>query len=427
MRRAGPPLVGGPAPQIAMLWTWLSVNRPGLQRPAILGSGPRQVNVLLQRSRQAGAAGLSDNRDPASAEANPDGWQAMKQPPEHSKGNKSSPAGPLGVALLGHGMAGAFFHGPLIESTPGLALRVIASSRAESLGLRRPGPRIEPDALAACAAPDVDLVVIATPNALHEPLARAALEAGKHVLVDKPLALSTRGIDSLVALARRQGRQLEVFHNRRRDGDFGVLQSLLQAGSLGELRLLELRWDRFRPLVPGGWRHEQQPGAGVLWDLGPHLIDQALALLGSPDDFSADLACQRAGAVATDYFELTLRYGATRCIVSSSNLVAEARPRFAAHGSEGSWLGFGVDPQEAALKAGGRPDEAGFRAALPRQRSVAVDAEGRRTESPIEPGDWRSFYVDLETALRGAAPLPVGAAAGREVVALIEAALASAG
>jgi scyllo-inositol 2-dehydrogenase (NADP+) len=330
------------------------------------------------------------------------------------------------VALLGHGTAGAFFHGPLIESTPGLALRVIASSRPESLARRRPGPRIEPDALAACAAPDVDLVVVATPNALHEPLARAALEAGKHVLVDKPMALSARAIDGLATLARRQDRQLEVFHNRRHDGDFRMLRSLLQAGTLGELRLLELRWDRFRPVVPGGWRHEQQPGAGVLWDLGPHLLDQALALLGSPDDFSADLACQRDGAVTTDYFELTLRYGATRCIVSASNLVAEPRPRFAAHGSQGSWLGFGVDPQEAALKAGVRPDEAGFRASLPRQRSLFVDAAGVRTETPVEPGDWRAFYVELAAALRGEGPLPVGAAAARDVVALIEAAEASA-
>ena len=350
----------------------------------------------------------------------------MKKLPQHSKYNKSGGTRPLGVALLGHGTAGAYFHGPLIESTPGLALRVISTSRPESLARRRPGPRVEPDALAACAAPDVDLVVVATPNALHEPLARAALEAGKHVLVDKPLALSAHATDGLIALAGRQGRQLEVFHNRRRDGDFQLLRSLLQAGSLGELRLLELRWDRFRPAVPTGWRHEQQPGAGVLWDLGPHLIDQALALLGNPDDFSADLACQRAGAVATDYFELTLRYGDTRCIVSSSNLVAEPRPRFAAHGSAGSWLSFGVDPQEAALKAGAHPDDPGFRDSLPRQRAVSVDPQGGRTESLVEPGDWQSFYVELAAALRGEAALPVGAAAGRDVVALIESALASA-
>jgi scyllo-inositol 2-dehydrogenase (NADP+) len=350
----------------------------------------------------------------------------MNEHAQHTTYHKSPTAGALGVSLLGHGTAGAWFHGPLVESTPGLDLRVIATSRPESLAGRRPGPRIEPDALAACAAPDVDLVVVATPNALHEPLARAALEAGKHVLVDKPLALSARAVDGLMALARRQGRQLEVFHNRRRDGDFQLLRSLLQAGTLGELRLLELRWDRFRPVVPTGWRHEQQPGAGVLWDLGPHLIDQALALLGTPDDFSADLACQRAGAVATDYFELTLRYGDTRCVVSSSNLVAEPRPRFAAHGSAGSWLGFGVDPQESALKAGGRPDDPDFRASLPRQRSVLVDAAGRRTDMPVEPGDWRSFYVDLAASLRGEGPLPVGATAGRDVVALIESALASA-
>lgn len=349
----------------------------------------------------------------------------MKDPLIHTPDGRPAGAPPIGVALLGHGTAGAWFHGPLIEATPGLALRVIATRRPESLALRRPGPRAEPDPMAALADPAVGLVVVATPNEQHEPLARAALEAGKHVLVDKPLALSARAIDRLADLARARGRVLAAFLNRRRDGDFLALKAELASGRLGDLKLLELRWDRFRPVVPEGWRHEERPGAGVLWDLGTHLVDQALQLLGPPDDFSADLARQRAGARATDYFELTLRHGEARCIVSSSNLVADARPRFAAHGTRGSWLAFGVDPQEAALRAGGRPGEPGFRASLPRQRALAVEADGTRAALSLEPGDWLSFYAGLVRALRGEAPPPVDAAAAREAVALIEAAIAA--
>jgi scyllo-inositol 2-dehydrogenase (NADP+) len=337
-----------------------------------------------------------------------------------------APDRPLGVALLGHGVAGAGFHAPLIEATPGLALRVIATSRPETLAARRPGPRPMADPREACEAADVDLVVVATPNDSHEALARMALEAGKHVLVDKPMALSAAAADRLVALAARQGRLLEVFHNRRFDGDFKAVQQLVAAGTLGDLRLFEGRWDRFRPQAAPGWRNTLAHGAGLLWDLGPHLLDQALCLFGTPDDFSADLAVQRPGSQADDYFELTLRYGPMRCVLSASMLVQAARPRFALHGSAGSWLSRGVDPQEAALRRGEAADGVDFRARLPRQQALHVDATGTPRSLAIEPGDWLSFYGALEQALRGSGPLPVGAAAGREVVALIEAAQASA-
>jgi scyllo-inositol 2-dehydrogenase (NADP+) len=337
-----------------------------------------------------------------------------------------APNRPLGVALLGHGVAGAGFHAPLIEATPGLALRVIATSRPETLAARRPGPRAVATHQEACSAPEVDLVVVATPNASHEELARMALEAGKHVLIDKPMALSAAAVDRLIALAARQGKLLEVFHNRRFDGDFRAVRQLLAAGTLGELRLFEARWDRFRPQVAAGWRNQAAPGAGLLWDLGPHLLDQALCLFGTPDDFSADIAAQRPGALADDYFELTLRYGPMRCVLSASTLVQAARPRFALHGSGGSWLSHGVDPQEAALRRGEPADGAQFRARLPRQQALHVDATGTAQPLQVEPGEWLSFYAALEQALRGLGPLPVGAVAGREVVALIEAAHASA-
>ena len=235
-----------------------------------------------------------------------------------------SAVAPLRVALVGHGLAGAYFHGPLIEAVGDLRIVAVATSNQESMKLRRDAPRRMTDASAACTAADVELVVIASPNETHFQLATTALRAGKHVVIDKPMVLSTVQADELIALAARQQRLLTVFHNRRLDGDFLYVADLLRRGELGVVSLFEARWDRFRPEIGAGWRNQDVPGAGLLWDLGPHLIDQALCLFGTPDQVRADVARQRPGAVVDDYFELRLDYGPMRCILSASTLVASA-------------------------------------------------------------------------------------------------------
>lgn len=330
------------------------------------------------------------------------------------------------VGLLGHGQAGAILHAPLIEAAGDFRIVAVATSRAETLAERRDAPRQEIDARAVIEADDVDLVVIATPNALHVEQAAAALEAGKHVVVDKPFALSAADADRLITLANARGRMLTVFHNRRLDGDFLGVKQAIAAGEIGELVLFEARWDRFRPVPPHSWKNSADGGGGVLWDLGTHMVDQALQLFGRPDHVAADLAWQRDGAVSEDYFELTLRYGKMRCILSAACVVAAARPRFAAHGTKGSFLTFGVDPIEAALHAGRHPQAPEFAAHLPTIPAALVHAGGRE-ERLLPAGDWARFYKQVAAAIREGFPPPVDPLEVREVIALIAQAYTQAG
>ena len=322
------------------------------------------------------------------------------------------------VGLLGHGQAGAFLHAPLIEAVSDFRISVVATSRAESLAERRDAPRQVIDAGALTAADDVDLVVITTPNDLHFAQAAAALEAGKHVVVDKPFAVTTAQADQLIALATARNRMLTVFHNRRLDGDFLGVRQAIDSGELGEVLLFEARWDRFRPVPPQSWKNAATPGVGLLWDLGPHLVDQALQLFGPPDRVTADIAIQRPGSSVDDYFELTLSYGRMRCILSAATVVAAARPRFAVHGTQGSFLTFGVDPIEAALHARRHPLDPEFVGGLPPIPAELVRGETREVR-PLVAGDWPAFYRQVAAAIREGAPPPVAPAEARDVIALI--------
>jgi scyllo-inositol 2-dehydrogenase (NADP+) len=295
------------------------------------------------------------------------------------------------VALLGRGMAGTIFHAPLLRALPEFEMAAIAGAS---------------DAAAAIASPAVDLVVIATPNLTHYPLAAAALEAGKHVVVDKPFAVTVGEAEALIALAAAKRRLLTVFHNRRWDGDFLTVRSLVESRRLGGIALFEAHWDRFRPAPKLGWREEPEPGAGLLWDLGPHLVDQALLLFGIPDSVSGDVAIQREGARVDDYFEVRMRYGAMRAVVSASSLVASPRPRFAVHGTGGSFVKYGLDPQEAALKQGVSPLAPGFGEDDPGRHGRFGD--GRELESvPTRRGRYLAFYEGVAAAIRDGAPPPV--------------------
>ncbi|HEX8667435.1 MAG TPA: Gfo/Idh/MocA family oxidoreductase [Allosphingosinicella sp.] len=312
------------------------------------------------------------------------------------------------TALIGRGMAGTVFHAPLLRALPDFDLAAIAGSA---------------DAAAAIAHPSTDLIVIATPNTSHAPLARAALEAGKHVVVDKPFALSSAEADALIALARERGRLLTVFHNRRWDGDFLTARALLGSGRLGAVKLCEMHWDRFRPAIKPGWREGGGEGSGLLFDLGPHLIDQALLLFGMPDALDSDVAVQRAEAQADDYFALTLHYPDLRVRLHASNIIAAPRPRFALYGTGGAISKRGVDPQEAALREGVSPLAPGFgEDPTPFQATFPAGYE----EIPILPGRYLAFYEGVVDAILRGAPAPVDPADARDGLRLIETARESA-
>ena len=248
----------------------------------------------------------------------------------------SSSAGqtPLQVAVIGYGSAARVFHAPLIAGVPGLQLACICSSRPEAVRADWPHVSVQPSPEAVYADPNIDVVVIATPNDSHFLLAQAALLAGKHVVVDKPCTVTLAETQALLALAAQQRRVLTVFQNRRFDRDFLALQQVLASGALGRVVQVQSHFDRYRPVVPSRWRERSQPGAGLWLDLGPHLIDQALCLWGMPDALLLDWACLREGAQVNDWFQAVLRYDGEagsqrRVILHASTLVARNGPRWA--------------------------------------------------------------------------------------------------
>lgn len=336
------------------------------------------------------------------------------------------------IGLIGYGLAGSSFHAPLIGAVPGLALAAVATSRGAAVARAWPHARIVADADALFADPAIDLIVIAAPDHLHAPLARAALEAGKHVVIDKPFVTDPADGTALIALAGQRGLVLAAFHNRRWDGDYLTVRKLLAQGTLGEVALAELRWDRFRPDIKPGWR--EAGGAGLLNDLGPHLIDQALQLFGPPEALGADIAVQRAGAATEDYFELTLHYGARRVVVSAATLLAAPRARFALHGTGGSFVKHGIDPQEAVLRGGGAPDDPehgpgygpGYGEDPPEAYGTLTAPGGTTRRVPSERGDWRAFYAGVAGAIGAGGPVPVPAREAQAVMELIALARVSA-
>lgn len=321
------------------------------------------------------------------------------------------------VGLIGYGLAAASFHAPLIGAVPGMRLASVVTSRGADVARDWPGSTVVADAATLFADSAIDLVVIATPDHLHAPLAQAALDAGKHVVIDKPFVTDPADGAALIALARARGLMLSAFHNRRWDSDFRTVQRVLADGALGEIALAELRWDRFRPAIKPGWRETE--GAGLLNDLGPHLLDQALQLFGTPEAVSADLATQRADAATEDYFEVTLIYGQRRVIVSAATLLAQPRPRFALHGTGGSFVKYGIDPQEAVLRAGHPPSVPGFGEDLPEAYGTLTAADGGMHRVVSARGDWRLYYQGVVTAISNGAAPPVPATDALAVMELI--------
>lgn len=320
------------------------------------------------------------------------------------------------VGLIGFGYAGSTLHAPLIRSTPGLHLAAVASSDRAKVhaALGTAVTVCSPHAL--LARPDVDLVVIAAPNDQHHPLALAALQAGKHVVVDKPFALDLDQAQAMAAAALAAGRLLSVFHNRRWDGDFLTLQSLLQSGRLGRPVELVMHFDRFRPQVRARWREGAGPGAGLWMDLGPHLIDQAIQLFGPPAQITLDTATLRDGGRSDDWFDARLHWTSgphtgLRTRLHASMLAATPGPRFTLHGTRGSVTVQGLDPQEDALKAGLMPDlvPAGQWGLDARQAQMVIDdGQGlQTTQLPLLAGDYPGYYRQLREAVLGQAANPV--------------------
>jgi predicted dehydrogenase len=330
---------------------------------------------------------------------------------------------PIGVALLGFGFAGEIFHAPFIATTAGLALRVIASRQVARVQAAHPGVRVAASPLDAIAADDVSLVVVATPNETHAPLAEAALRAGKHVVVDKPFTLDLAEARRLAAVEAETGRRLAVFQNRRWDSDFQGVWRAIAAGAIGDVVEFYSGIARWRPEVRDRWRERPGPGAGLWYDLGPHLIDQALVLFGLPAAVHGLLRVQRPGGLTDDWFHVTLDYPARQVILTSSMLSADRPARFTVRGTSASLTKQAMDTQEGRLKQGERPPAADWGHDPDPVRIWRDGVESQAEPAPA--GDYGAFYAAMRDAITGGGDVPVNVAHATDVMAVLLAGIRS--
>lgn len=339
---------------------------------------------------------------------------------------------PVRVGLLGYGLAGRVFHAPLIASTPGMRLDAIVTADAgRRAQARKDHPQarlLDSGARRWAAADDLDLVVIATPNRLHVPLALTAIEAGIPVVVDKPFAPTAAEGRSVMDAAARAGVAITVYQNRRWDGDFLTVRRLIDDGSLGRVLRFESRFERWKPDVGAGFRESGDPedAGGQLFDLGAHLIDQALQLFGPVTTVYAELDRRRPGsAVDDDAFVALTHASGTRSHLWMGVVAAQAGPRLRVLGDRAAYVKSGLDVQEDALRAGGRPGQDGWGEETP-DRWGLVGADGALRAVQTERGRYEDFYAGVAAALRDGSPMPVDPADSVEVLDLIEAAQRSA-
>ncbi|MFG1497542.1 Gfo/Idh/MocA family oxidoreductase [Saccharospirillum sp. HFRX-1] len=314
--------------------------------------------------------------------------------------------GPIRTGLIGYGLSGRVFHAPFIDALDEFALTAVASRQSETVLARYPHSPVVANAHDLIAMADLDLIVITAPNDQHYPLAMAALDAGKDVLLEKPAVTRLAQMEALAEQAERAGRTLCVYQNRRVDGDFLHLKSLLNEAPLGQLKHLDSRFDRFRPQPQARWREQPGEGSGIFWDLGPHLIDQALHLLGAPEALTANLRTLRAGSQTTDWFELQLHYGQCEVVLGSTPFEAGAMRRFNARFEGGSWQCWGLDPQEEALRADQAPNDPAYPNLGAQQSGELATVDGSQPATPAH-GDYRQFYQRLAKAVTGHGSAPV--------------------
>lgn len=331
------------------------------------------------------------------------------------------------VGLIGYGYASKTFHAPLIAGTPGMALAAVSSSDATKVHADWPTVPVVSEPKHLFNDPNIDLIVIPTPNDTHFPLAKAALEAGKHVVVDKPFTVTLSQARELDALAKSLGRLLSVFHNRRWDSDFLTVKALLSEGTLGEITFFESHFDRFRPQVRNRWREQAGPGSGIWYDLAPHLLDQAVNLFGLPVSMTVDLAQLRPGAQTTDYFHAILSYPQRRIVLHGTMVAAAESARYIIHGTRGSYVKFGLDPQEDRLKNGERLPQEDWGYDMRDGVVTKVEGETLVEETMLtSPGNYPAYYASVRDALNGTGENPVPASQAIQIMELIELGIESA-
>jgi len=329
------------------------------------------------------------------------------------------------VGLIGFGMGSRVFHAPLLSSVEGLELGAVMERSSNKAAERYPGIKIYRSVPEMLADTSLGLFVVATPNGTHYTLAKEILSAGRSVVVDKPMTLTSAEAAELIELARTHNVLLAPFQNRRWDGDFLTVRQLLHEGALGRLVSFESRFDRWRPapLTERLWKESSEAGGGTLLDLGPHLADQALVLFGKPEAVSADVRREKSRPGVNDAIDIRLRYPGLMVTLGANSLSLPAGPRFHLRGTQGGYLKFGVDPQEAALTKITRIDDAKWGQEKQTDWGVLhVGIEGGTVSRPVPSlvGDYRLYYAGIRDALLGKSAPPVTGIDGWRVARLLE-------
>ncbi|WP_297338048.1 Gfo/Idh/MocA family oxidoreductase [Algoriphagus sp.] len=312
---------------------------------------------------------------------------------------------PIRVAIVGFGSVAEKMHAPLIDVCPDLELQAVVERKSNTCEKKYPQVQTYRSLESLLEQDAADLIVITTPNEFHFPMAKLALEAGKHVVVDKPVTIFSKEAQELSDLAEKKNLLCSVFQNRRFDGDFKTIQQILQQNLLGRIVCLESHFDRFRPKIGENWREKNVPGNGITYDLGTHLIDQFVLAFGTPDAVSADIRMQRDHVVADDYFDITLDYGFLKARATAGVMVNAPTPKFLLLGEKGSYQKFGLDVQEAAFKVGEKPEGESW-GVEPKEKYGTLYLENETLPYPTANGDYRVFYQNIaDQILKGEEPL----------------------
>ena len=336
----------------------------------------------------------------------------------------------ISVALLAYGLSGRVFHGPLLFHHPGFHLKKIwVRSGRQHPEAQYPDLEVVDELDAVLTDKDIELVVVNTPEHTHYAYAKAALLAGKNVVVEKAFTITVQEAEELIALAEAQGRLLTVFHNSRWHGDYRTISRVVQEGLLGVLVEYEAHFDRYRNYVqPDNWKEEVKPGTGSLYNLGPHLIDQTLTLFGWPEAVWADLRIQRPGGQVCDQFEVILFYPQLKATLKSAYLVREPGARYTLHGTEGSFVKYGADGQEAWLKAGKSPLDEDFGTEDERYWGrINTQVAGLHFSGTVETekASYMGYYDNIYDAISNQQPLIVTPQQALQTMKIIEAAIQS--
>jgi len=336
------------------------------------------------------------------------------------------------TALIGYGMAGRIFHAPFIHLVPGLELSVISTANPAAIQLinsRYPETKVVSDANEIFEDKSIELVFILTPNQTHYDLAKKALLAGKHVVVDKPFTVTTKEADELIELAKKQKKLITVYQNRRWVADFKTVKKIIAGGKLGRIVEYSACFDRYVPFIrPKKWKEENLPGSGVLYDLGSHLIDQALQLFGMPEGVTCKIQYQRENTKIDDYFSMILHYPGLIVNLHSGMLVKIPGPNFSIHGTNGSFVKYGLDVQEGDADKGKTPDSPDWGKEPQNQwGTLSCNTDGLNVTATVESeqGNFMDFFTNLEKAIRGEEPLAVRPEEARDVIRIIEAGIQS--